>query len=132
MVYKFWTSIGAKVKPMLALGQLLAWETVMKNICRLLSVVVLAASITACVNDMSKPESQNDYATDCDLANKVQRNIASDPTVKHDAIVVKCYEGVVCLTGKVASKAEEDRILQLVRQVPGVLWVKDNLIIFPI
>lgn len=104
----------------------------MKKVSRLWLVVALTANIVACANDMAKSGSQKNYQTDCNVANKVQRNSSADPTVKHEAIVVKCYGGVVCLTGKVASKAEEDRVLKSVREVPDVLWVKDNLIIFPI
>lgn len=104
----------------------------MQSVSRLLLVLVMAASVVGCVDNVSKPESQNDYATDCDLATKVEHNIFSDPSLKNEPIVVRCYEGMVCLSGKVASKAEQKRILQLVREVPGVLWIKDDLIIFPV
>lgn len=104
----------------------------MQNACRWLLIIVMAANVVACVSDMSKPESQNDYDTDCDLANKVQHKVFSDPSLKQDPIVIKCYQGLVCITGKVASKQEQDHVLALVREVPGVLWVKDDLIIFPL
>ena len=61
------------------------------------------------------------------LTTKIKAKMALDDLVKASAIGVETTGTVVTLTGKVASAAERDRALRIVRETDGVTKVVDKL-----
>jgi len=61
------------------------------------------------------------------LTAKIKSKMALDDLVKASAIDVDTENGVVTLTGTVASEAERERAIQLARETEGVRSVEDRL-----
>jgi hypothetical protein len=61
------------------------------------------------------------------LTGKIKAKIALDDTLKASKISIDTSEGVVTLTGTVASPAQNTRVLQLARETDGVKSVVDHL-----
>jgi osmotically-inducible protein OsmY len=68
-------------------------------------------------------------ATDASITAAVKMKMADDPLVGAFDIDVDTSEGNVTLNGKVKSKAEADKAVQIARSVDGVKSVKSNLVI---
>lgn len=64
---------------------------------------------------------------DSAITTKVNLRLIEDAAVKARQIDVDTLEGVVYLTGVVASKFEADRAIDITRTVPGVRQVVNNL-----
>jgi osmotically-inducible protein OsmY len=61
------------------------------------------------------------------LTGKIKAKITLDDTLKQSSISVDTTDGVVTLTGTVASEAQRTRALQLARETEGVKSVVDHL-----
>lgn len=70
-----------------------------------------------------------DTIDDATTTTRVKTALLNDPAVTSTDIDVDTQAGIVTLSGKVRSKAEADRALQVVRTVPGVKEVKSQLTI---
>jgi hyperosmotically inducible protein len=93
-------------------------------------VVVLclcfAAIVAGCPGDrMSR--STTETVDDSLIANKVTLALYSDRQVSSREIVVESSQGIVELTGVVASTAEAQRTVQIAQQVKGVKAVRSRL-----
>lgn len=64
---------------------------------------------------------------DATITARVKTVLLNDPQVNATKIDVSTSNGVVVMSGQVRSKAEEERAIQLARQVSGVKDVKANL-----
>jgi osmotically-inducible protein OsmY len=64
---------------------------------------------------------------DATITARVKTALLNDPEVGGLAIDVDTFKGVVTLSGRVKSKGEELKAMQLARQVPGVADVKSTL-----
>ena len=64
---------------------------------------------------------------DATITARVKTALLNDTQVPATQIDVSTSNGVVTMTGVVRSKADEDRAVQLARQVAGVKDVKSNL-----
>ena len=64
---------------------------------------------------------------DATITARVKTALLNDTQVPATQIDVSTSNGVVTMTGVVRSKADEDRAVQLARQVGGVKDVKSNL-----
>jgi osmotically-inducible protein OsmY len=102
-----------------------------------LALGVLAASCTAAKNtgtavgEGTKEAAQqvNQAATDASITAAVKMKMADDPLVGAFDIDVDTSEGRVTLNGRVKSKAEADRAIQIARSVEGVKVVSSNLVV---
>jgi hyperosmotically inducible periplasmic protein len=63
---------------------------------------------------------------DITLDNRIEAKIKASPTLKHDDITVSVENGVVTLTGKVASETHKTRAAALAK-IAGVTRVENNL-----
>ncbi len=63
------------------------------------------------------------------LTGKIKAKITLDDTLKKSSINVDSADGVVTLTGTVASQAQQTRALQLARETEGVKSVTDRLVV---
>ncbi|EKD75382.1 MAG: transport-associated protein [uncultured bacterium] len=92
-------------------------------------------SLTACtyVKEYVKPPEDNltpdPYMSNSVVTAKVKAAFISDPYLKNDAISVNVHRGRVQLSGFVDNKKESKRATQIAASVPGVLSVKNNLIV---
>jgi hyperosmotically inducible protein len=64
---------------------------------------------------------------DASITARVKTALLNDPQVGATKIDVATSQGVVTITGEVKSKAEEERAVQLARQVNGVKEVVSKL-----
>ncbi len=63
------------------------------------------------------------------LTGKIKAKIALDDTLKGSSIGIDTTDGVVTVSGSVASPAQRSRALQLVRETEGVKTVTDRLVV---
>lgn len=68
-----------------------------------------------------------DAISDGSITAKIKSKMALDDTIKSRDIKVSTSQGVVTLSGKVATAAERDRAVQLSRETEGVKSVTDHL-----
>ena len=88
--------------------------------------LLYAAMLAACPGDRMS-QSTTEAVDDSLLANKVTLALYSDKQVNGRGIKVESAQGVVALTGVVASAAEAQRAMQIAQQVKGVKAVHNRL-----
>jgi len=88
--------------------------------------LLCAAMVTGCPNDRMS-QSTTEAVDDSLIANKVTLALYSDKQVNGRGIRVESAQGVVELTGVVASTAEAQRAMQIAQQVKGVKAVHNRL-----
>ena len=87
---------------------------------------ILAVLIAGCVGDrMSR--STEEAVDDSLLANKVKLTLYADKQVHGRQIAVEASQGVIQLSGVVASLPEAQRAIQLAQGVKGVKEVRNRL-----
>ncbi len=69
------------------------------------------------------------YMDDRVVTAKVRAALIEDPQIKNNNVSVNTYQGQVQLSGYVDSKAERKHAARVAAEVPGVLKVKNNLVI---
>jgi hyperosmotically inducible protein len=88
--------------------------------------LLCAAMVAGCPGDrMSR--STTEAVDDSLIANKVTLALYSDKQVSGKGIAVEASQGIVELTGVVASTAEAQRAVQTAQQVKGVKAVRSRL-----
>lgn len=75
----------------------------------------------------TQPTSPTAPLDDAQMTNSIQAKYFLDPTVKGRRVEVDTRNGVVTLSGEVASEAERAQALLLARSTQGVLRVEDHL-----
>ena len=88
--------------------------------------LLCAAMIAGCPGDRMS-QSTTEVVDDSLMANKVTLALYSDKEVNGRGIKVESAQGVVELTGVVASAAEAQRAMQIAQQVKGVKAVHNRL-----
>ena len=88
--------------------------------------LLCAAMLAACPSDRMS-QSTTEIGDDSLIANKVTMALYSDTQVHGRGIKVESSQGVVELTGVVASPAEAQRAVQIAQQVKGVKTVHNRL-----
>ena len=68
---------------------------------------------------------------DATVTTRVKTAFVNDPLVGALRIDVDTFKGVVTLSGRVKSKAEEAKAIELARKAKGVVDVKSTLVIEP-
>jgi osmotically-inducible protein OsmY len=99
----------------------------MKTI-REVAVVILAVSLiapmfAACAGKIVRREAIDDLT----ITASVKTALLNEPTITAPRIDVDTKQGVVTLSGRVASKQEELKAIELARSVGGVVDVKSTL-----
>ncbi len=94
-----------------------------------LGAVVTSAGYAA---DEGKPkQSVGEYTSDAVVTTKVKAAIVGDSALSALDIAVVTNNGVVTLTGAVATAAQSDEATRLTRTVSGVTQVKNELKVDP-
>jgi hypothetical protein len=88
--------------------------------------LLFAAMVAGCPGDLMS-RSTTEAVDDSLLANKVTLALYSDKQVSGRGIAVEASQGIVELTGVVASTAEAQRAVQIAQQVTGVKAVRNRL-----
>jgi len=104
----------------------------MKTILKILILSVLTlASTTACTTMVmgggGHAHGNMHSSADADIINQVNRALVNDSRISATDIRVSSSNGVVTLSGEVASHELADRAIHLVRLVQGVESVKSEL-----
>ena len=73
----------------------------------------------------------NDTIDDATITTRVKTSLLNDPVVGSLRIDVDTFKGVVTLSGRVKSKEEEAKAIELARKIGGVTGVKSSLQIQP-
>jgi osmotically-inducible protein OsmY len=114
--------------PIATPGELLRREDMARRTRGLGVVICLicAALVAGCAGDrMSRSTEQ--AVDDSLLANKVRLALYGDQQVSGRQIVVEAAQGVVQLSGVVASTTEAQRVVQIAQGVKGVKEVRNRL-----
>jgi len=110
---------------------------IMKKILFIPAICILCASCNG--NSNNSRGNSNDYSngnnqmqsqpSDWDITANVKKNLMTDNSLSSSArmISVTTNNGVVTLTGTVASKEESRRVVGIVKNVPGVKSVDNQL-----
>jgi osmotically-inducible protein OsmY len=88
----------------------------------LLALALALTCLSACAG--KRPASQYDDLT---ISARVKTALLNDPDVVAPRIDVETVKGVVTLSGRVASKQEEQKAIQVARSIAGVIDVKSTL-----
>ena len=99
---------------------------------RILSICLVLFSVTVfsgCATPTGK--TMGEAIDDSGIVAKVNVAIFDDPELKVLRINVDCYRGVVTLAGRVDSKEQEKRAIELAEKVTGVKEVRSTLVISP-
>ena len=73
----------------------------------------------------------NDTIDDATISTRVKTSLLNDPVVGSLRIDVDTFKGVVTLSGRVKTKEEEAKAIELARKIGGVTDVKSSLQIQP-
>ncbi|HMF61460.1 MAG TPA: BON domain-containing protein [Vicinamibacterales bacterium] len=105
--------------------------TTLRPAARLLIALLLAAPLPAgCAKAKSSP-ARTAAVDDAVLSTKVKTAFINDLVIGEARIDVETSKGVVTLSGRVKSKEEETKAVELARTVKGVTDVKSTLQIQP-
>ncbi|OZI61625.1 BON domain-containing protein [Bordetella genomosp. 11] len=96
-----------------------------------LSAALPAAHAADNTADGKPKQSVGEYASDTVVTTKVKAAIVADKSLSALDIAVETNNGVVTLTGTVASAAQSDAATHAARGVEGVKQVKNNLKVDP-
>lgn len=88
----------------------------------LLTLMLALSCLSGCA--AKSVASQHDDLT---ITARVKTALLNDPGITAPRIDVETVKGVVTLSGRAASKQEEQRAIQLARSVAGVVDVKSTL-----
>jgi hyperosmotically inducible protein len=93
------------------------------------AAVVLAAILAIGVAACGK--SVGDTIDDATITTQIKTALLNDPEVAGLKIDVDTFQGVVTLSGRVATRAEEAKAIEIARRTGGVKDVKSTLQIGP-
>lgn len=94
-----------------------------------LTLCFLSMSLIAGCASTPKSESTGQYVDDSAITAKIKTDILKDPALKVTQINVETYKGVVQLSGFVDSQESIKRATDVAASVPGVVSVRNNLVI---
>ena len=93
-----------------------------------LVILILIATFAACGSTRTD-ESAGEFVDDSVITTKVKSLLAADDFLKSFQISVETYKGIVQLSGFVNSQVAVDKAGEVVKSVPGVKSIKNNLIV---
>lgn len=105
------------------------------NQAKFLSVIAafilgFASSVTlvSCAST-SHQESAGQYIDNSVITSRVKTRLAADKEIRSLSISVESYKGIVQLSGFVDSNYQRLKAADIARQVPGVVKIKNDLVI---
>ena len=95
------------------------------------SSVVLGAPAMAAASNTDQKQSVGEYASDAVITTKVKAAIVAEKNLSALDIAVESNDGVVTLTGTVATDAQADNAARVTRDVEGVKQVENKVKVDP-
>jgi osmotically-inducible protein OsmY len=95
------------------------------------AVLLLVITLLAPLMLAACGKTVNDTIDDATISTRVKTSLLNDPVVGSLRIDVDTFKGVVTLSGRVKSKEEEAKAIELARKIGGVTDVKSALQIQP-
>ncbi|HEX6296609.1 MAG TPA: BON domain-containing protein [Burkholderiales bacterium] len=89
-------------------------------------IALLMAGALGCAATETR-QSTSEYVDDSWITTKVKSEIFAEPSLKVAQVNVETYQGVVQLSGFVASKADMAKAVEVARAVKGVKSVKNDM-----
>jgi|WetSurSiteA1Bulk_404760.scaffolds.fasta_scaffold492062_1 osmotically-inducible protein OsmY len=102
--------------------------TKLHRMTKILVCIGLTTALIGCAAT-SKTESTGQYIDDSTITTKVKAALFDELSLKTFEIGVKTYKGQVQLNGFVGSEKDVERAGEVTRKVPGVISVKNDLIV---
>jgi hyperosmotically inducible protein len=99
----------------------------LRSVSSILLVLALVLPLLASACGKSVGETIDDAT----MTTRVKTSLLNDPLVGGLRIDVDTFKGIVTLSGRVKSKEEEAKAIQLARAIPGVADVKSTLTVEP-
>ena len=101
----------------------------MKHLIRFCSAFFLTLTLLSASGCAStqKQEGTGEYVDDSVITTRVKTAILQEPTLSSAEINVETFKGVVQLSGFVTSRAAITKALEVVRSIPGVSSVKNDM-----
>lgn len=93
-----------------------------------LALVLGGAFLSGCTSTSTR-ESTGEYIDSSALTAKVKAALVKDEVVKARDVQVETFRGTVQLSGFVDTEAQKERATVVAQSVPGVVDVKNNLIV---
>jgi hyperosmotically inducible periplasmic protein len=100
----------------------------MKGLSLCLALGIAGIAITGCA-PTRYTRGPGEYVEDKALSTRVNTALFRDPAVSGFDVNVQSWRGQVQLTGFVDTEQQKERAEQIVRNVPGVEWVRNDLIV---
>jgi len=91
----------------------------------------VVTSVAYAADDAKPKQSVGEYTSDAAITTKVKAEIVGNSALSVLDIAVETQNGVVTLTGSVATAAQSDEATRVTRTVKGVTQVKNNLKVDP-
>ncbi|MDH4099483.1 MAG: BON domain-containing protein [Nitrospirota bacterium] len=101
----------------------------MKKLVHIFLVVFSLSALVGCATPSGK--SVGEAIDDSAIVAKANVEIFNDPELKVLRVNVDSYRGVVTLSGRVDSKEQEKRAMEIVQKVKGVSEVRSTLVVSP-
>ena len=98
---------------------------------RRLNAIMLALILVAPMLLTACGKTVGETIDDATITTRVKTAFINDPVVGALRIDVDTFKGVVTLSGRVKSKEEEAKAIQIARSIQGVTDVKSTLLIEP-
>lgn len=92
--------------------------------------VVLGLAVAACA-PMEGRETAGQYVDDASISNTIRADLVKDQALRAFDIHVETMQGVVQLSGFVATPAQKEQAEAVAHGVGGVRNVNDNIIVHP-
>lgn len=97
---------------------------------KLLGLLIIGLlGITSGCSSTPKSESVGQYVDSSVLTTKVKAAIFNEPTLKSLEVNVETFKGEVQLSGFVTSKEQIQKAVEVAKGVPGVIGVKNNMVV---
>lgn len=90
-----------------------------------LAIILIAPLVSACGRTIG--HTTGDTLDDATITTRVKTAFINDPVIGAARIDVNTFKGVVTLSGRVKSKEEEAKAIELARTIKGVVDVKSAL-----
>lgn len=98
------------------------------RIMKFLACLALITAFTGCASTRTH-EGTGGYVDDSVITTKVKSAIFTDPSLKVLQITVETFKGEVQLSGFVDSQESATKAAEVARSIPGVVSVKNSLIV---
>ncbi len=95
----------------------------LKTMTKLIGSLLALSAVFCLILQADQPK------TDDVIVDQVRIKLANDPIVKAGAIKVDSQQGIVMLTGAVATKKQKDRASSIAKKVKGVKQVQNDLVV---